>query len=45
LDLLTGLAGDDDRTVIVITHDRDIAEQAPRVIEMSDGRVKEDRRR
>ena len=44
LELLTGLAGDAGRTVILITHDRDIAAQAPRLIEMSDGRVKADQR-
>jgi putative ABC transport system ATP-binding protein len=33
------------RTVVLITHEPDVAEQAKRVIHLSDGRVTEDRRR
>ena len=33
---------DDGRTVIVITHDNEIAEQAERVIRIRDGKVVED---
>jgi ABC-type methionine transport system ATPase subunit len=32
------------RTVVLITHEPDVAEQAKRVISLSDGRVVEDRR-
>jgi putative ABC transport system ATP-binding protein len=44
LELLIGAAEDARRTMIVITHDRDIAAQVPRVIEMLDGRIVADRR-
>jgi putative ABC transport system ATP-binding protein len=33
------------RTVVLVTHERDVAQQAKRVITLSDGRVVEDRRR
>ena len=33
---------DDGRTVIIITHDNEIAEQAERVIRIRDGKVVED---
>ncbi len=44
LELLTGVARAEQRTVILITHDRDIAAHAPRVLEMLDGRIVADRR-
>jgi len=42
--LLSGLA-DDGHTVIVITHDRSVAETADRIVEVADGVVVSDRKR
>ena len=39
--LLRRLSGEAGRTVILITHDLTIAEQAPRVIRLQDGRTLE----
>jgi putative ABC transport system ATP-binding protein len=36
--------GDEGRTVVLITHEPDVAEQAERVIRLSDGRIVEQRR-
>lgn len=44
LELLTDVARIAQRTVIIISHDRDVAARAPRVLEMLDGRVVADRR-
>ena len=41
-DVLDGLAGDHGRTVIVVTHDAELAAHAPRVLRLQDGRVVED---
>ena len=41
MDLLHSLS-DEGRTIVVITHDRDIAAALPRRVEMSDGRLTED---
>jgi len=38
MDLLLSLSGDGGRTVIVVTHDTEIAERAERVLRMHDGR-------
>ena len=37
--LLRSLADDDGRTVVLITHDRDVASRAGRVARMQDGRL------
>ncbi|MDD7217302.1 MAG: macrolide ABC transporter ATP-binding protein, partial [Oscillospiraceae bacterium] len=34
---------DEGRTIILITHDNEIAEEGPRVVRISDGRIIEDR--
>jgi putative ABC transport system ATP-binding protein len=39
VDLLAALARDDGRTVIIVTHDRDIATRAGRILRMRDGRI------
>ena len=39
LDLLTSLSGEGDRTVIVVTHDAEVAGRAGRVLRMHDGRL------
>jgi predicted ABC-type transport system involved in lysophospholipase L1 biosynthesis ATPase subunit len=38
MDLLLSLSGDGGRTVIVVTHDTEVAERAERVLRMHDGR-------
>ena len=45
LDLLSLTLGEHGQTVVLITHDRDLAESTPRVIELRDGRVIADERR
>ena len=45
LDLLERLWRDEGLTVVLITHDPAIAERAPRVIHLADGRVTDDSRR
>ena len=42
LDLLRELQAEDGTTIIVITHDRDIAAPLPRRIEIRDGRIERD---
>jgi putative ABC transport system ATP-binding protein len=42
IDLLMGLTAEGRRTVIVVTHDADIASRARRVVRMHDGRVLQD---
>jgi ABC-type lipoprotein export system ATPase subunit len=42
IDLLMALTAEGSRTVVVVTHDADIAARAGRVIRMRDGRVQED---
>ncbi len=42
LDLLRSFAGEDGRTVVLVTHDRGLAAEAPRRIALRDGRVVED---
>jgi ABC-type lipoprotein export system ATPase subunit len=39
MDLLLSLSGDGGRTVIVVTHDSDVAALAERVLHMRDGRL------
>ncbi len=39
LDLLRSLSAEHGRTVVLITHDRDLAESTPRVIELRDGEI------
>jgi putative ABC transport system ATP-binding protein len=39
IDLLLSLSAEGRRTVIVVTHDADIAARAHRVVRMQDGRV------
>ena len=39
IDLLAGLASSHDATVIVATHDHDLAARAPRRLAMRDGRL------
>jgi putative ABC transport system ATP-binding protein len=43
-DLLASLAGDHGRTVVVVTHDADLAGRAPRVVRLEDGRLVDDGR-
>jgi putative ABC transport system ATP-binding protein len=43
LNLLYGLWEETGLTVVLITHDRAIAERAPRVVSIADGRIEEDR--
>jgi putative ABC transport system ATP-binding protein len=38
-DILGALAGEDGRTVIVVTHDRELAARAPRIVRLADGHV------
>jgi putative ABC transport system ATP-binding protein len=42
LRLLRALSADQGQTVVLITHDRELAESAPRVIELRDGRIIDD---
>jgi len=42
LDLLRELQGEDGTTIVVITHDRDIAARLPRRVEIRDGRIERD---
>ena len=42
LDLLGELQAEDGTTIVVITHDRDIAAQLPRRVELRDGRIERD---
>ena len=42
LDLLGELQADDGTTIVVITHDRDIAARLPRRVEIRDGRIERD---
>jgi putative ABC transport system ATP-binding protein len=44
LRLLRALSAQHDQTVVLITHERELAESAPRVIELSDGRIVGDHR-
>jgi ABC-type lipoprotein export system ATPase subunit len=39
LDLLRTLSAEHGQTVVLITHDRELAESSPRVIELRDGRI------
>jgi predicted ABC-type transport system involved in lysophospholipase L1 biosynthesis ATPase subunit len=39
MDLLLSLSGDGGRTVIVVTHDAEVAGRAERVLRMHDGRL------
>jgi predicted ABC-type transport system involved in lysophospholipase L1 biosynthesis ATPase subunit len=39
MDLLLSLSGDGGRTVIVVTHNAEVAERAERVLRMHDGRL------
>jgi putative ABC transport system ATP-binding protein len=39
MDLLLSLSGDGGRTVIVVTHDAEVAQRAERVLRMHDGRL------
>jgi predicted ABC-type transport system involved in lysophospholipase L1 biosynthesis ATPase subunit len=39
MDLLLSLSGDGGRTVLVVTHDNDVAGRAERVLHMRDGRL------
>ncbi|MEZ5172213.1 MAG: hypothetical protein R2850_01535 [Bacteroidia bacterium] len=39
LDILKGLAADNQQTIITVTHDPDFAAQTDRIIEMSDGEL------
>jgi putative ABC transport system ATP-binding protein len=41
-DVLGSLAGEGGRTVVVVTHDPELAGRAPRVVHLQDGRVMED---
>lgn len=41
LDLLTGLV-DEGRTLVLVTHDRDVTRRAERVVELRDGRITRD---
>jgi putative ABC transport system ATP-binding protein len=41
-DLLASLAGEHGRTVVIVTHDAELAARAPRVIRLEDGRVLSD---
>jgi putative ABC transport system ATP-binding protein len=41
IDLLLSLSGRESRTVIIVTHDSDVAGRAQRVIRMRDGRLVE----
>ncbi|MEA2296278.1 MAG: putative transport system ATP-binding protein [Solirubrobacteraceae bacterium] len=43
-DLLASLAGEHGRTVVVVTHDPELAARAPRVVRLADGRVGADER-
>jgi putative ABC transport system ATP-binding protein len=38
-DILGSLAGEDGRTVVVVTHDAALAARAPRIVRLADGRV------
>jgi putative ABC transport system ATP-binding protein len=40
--LLESLAGDGGRTVVIVTHDPELAGRAPRVVRLQDGRIVED---
>ena len=42
LDLLRELQAEDGTTIVVITHDRDIAARLPRRVEIRDGRIERD---
>jgi putative ABC transport system ATP-binding protein len=42
LDLLAELQAEDGTTIVVITHDRDIAARLPRRVELRDGRIERD---
>jgi len=42
LDLLRELQAEDGTTIVVITHDRDIAARLPRRVEIRDGRIEHD---
>ena len=44
LELLVSLSGEEGRTVIVVTHDADIAARANRIVRMQDGRAVDDAR-
>ena len=44
LSLLRGLAGEEGRTLVLVTHDADEASVADRVVRLADGRVVEERR-
>jgi putative ABC transport system ATP-binding protein len=39
IDLLLSLSGDDERTVVVVTHDSEIASRAHRIVRMQDGHI------
>ncbi len=41
LDLLTGLV-DEGRTLVLVTHDKDVTRRAERVVELRDGRMTRD---
>ncbi len=43
LELLTALSAEHGKTVVVVTHDREVAARAARVVRMRDGRLTEDR--
>jgi len=42
IDLLLSLSGEDRRTVVVVTHDTEIASRAHRIIRMHDGQLVSD---
>jgi putative ABC transport system ATP-binding protein len=42
LDLLVDLAGQNDATMILVTHDAQVAARAPRIVRMQDGRIDSD---
>ena len=40
IDLLVGLRGERNTTLIIATHDADVAARAPKVVELMDGQIR-----